>query len=80
MHVVYRYERDLWCNDYFICSLHAATASGITELSTTSEGLSTGQTIAITFGTVTVVLSVIGGIVIPIYIENRRRSRREENK
>lgn len=61
------------------CSLHAVTASGITattsgitELSTTAEGLSNGLIIAITFGTVTFVVSVISGIVVPIYIARRR--------
>ena len=72
------------------CSLHAATASGITattsgitelstsgitELSTTAEGLSNGQIIAITFSTVTIVVSVISGIVVPIYIAKKKRNK-----
>lgn len=69
-------------NDYF-CSLHPATASATTELSTTDEGLSNGQIIAITFGTLTLIVTIVGSIIVPVCIEHHKKKKKnteEEHK
>ena len=67
----------------FLFSIHPATASATTELSTitTDEGLSNGQIIAITFGTLTLIVSIVGSIIVPVCFEyHKKKKEQQKNK